>query len=457
MALTHDSALSEVNDWQTANYYYLIGRIEKLKQRIQSTQNDSEGGFSGIELSQEREQTELLLNLDRLCHYFNLSNFECDLLLLAAGFEFVPDLPQVCALALGREPYPLTLGLVTSLFSQVDWNALSIQGPLRQWQLIEVGEGRSWQMRPLRLPEAVLNYLLGIYTCDERLAALLKPVTSYPRKMAHSQVFIETIVHSWIQGNNQQTVLHLIGNDIDSQCDLIQKASTLLEYPVFKLNMHAFPDEGQELYTLLRLLVREVTLHPNLIFLLEYDALPIEKRRVLATVVNYVPAHWVLLGQEVLTGISYPVTYLQMPFLTTVEQLQLWQQILGTAVTIEEEQLASLVAQFNLNATQINHFAHTWLKDPTTKTTADVQGLWQHCRRYLRQKTHSLVQVIDPKAGWQDLSLPIAQTQILHALIAQVKQRAQVYQQWGFANKTSRGLGICALFAGPSGTGHPRG
>ncbi len=31
--------------------------------------------------------------------------------------------------------------------------------------------------------------------------------------------------------------------------------------------------------------------------------------------------------------------------------------------------------------------------------------------------------------------------------------RAQVYEQWGFAAKSSRGLGISALFAGASGTG----
>jgi SpoVK/Ycf46/Vps4 family AAA+-type ATPase len=34
-----------------------------------------------------------------------------------------------------------------------------------------------------------------------------------------------------------------------------------------------------------------------------------------------------------------------------------------------------------------------------------------------------------------------------------VHRRGQVYNAWGFAAKSSRGLGISALFAGPSGTG----
>jgi SpoVK/Ycf46/Vps4 family AAA+-type ATPase len=38
-------------------------------------------------------------------------------------------------------------------------------------------------------------------------------------------------------------------------------------------------------------------------------------------------------------------------------------------------------------------------------------------------------------------------------IAAQVRHRYQVYQQWGFADRMTRGLGISALFAGESGTG----
>ena len=38
-------------------------------------------------------------------------------------------------------------------------------------------------------------------------------------------------------------------------------------------------------------------------------------------------------------------------------------------------------------------------------------------------------------------------------IVAQLRQRVQVYDEWGFAGKSRRGLGISALFAGPSGTG----
>ncbi|HSU19817.1 MAG TPA: ATP-binding protein, partial [Acidobacteriaceae bacterium] len=41
----------------------------------------------------------------------------------------------------------------------------------------------------------------------------------------------------------------------------------------------------------------------------------------------------------------------------------------------------------------------------------------------------------------------------LQRIAIHVRQRARVYESWGFELKGSRGLGISALFAGPSGTG----
>jgi SpoVK/Ycf46/Vps4 family AAA+-type ATPase len=42
---------------------------------------------------------------------------------------------------------------------------------------------------------------------------------------------------------------------------------------------------------------------------------------------------------------------------------------------------------------------------------------------------------------------------LLHELTSHVRHRATVYQRWGFGAAGQRGLGISALFTGPSGTG----
>src|SRR6202030_1528107 len=65
----------------------------------------------------------------------------------------------------------------------------------------------------------------------------------------------------------------------------------------------------------------------------------------------------------------------------------------------------------------------------------------------------NLAQWIKPTATWDDLVLSETQRRLLRHLTDHVHQRSIVYQDCGFASKGSRGLGISALLAGPSGTG----
>jgi SpoVK/Ycf46/Vps4 family AAA+-type ATPase len=54
---------------------------------------------------------------------------------------------------------------------------------------------------------------------------------------------------------------------------------------------------------------------------------------------------------------------------------------------------------------------------------------------------------------WDDLVLPQDQLETISELVARVRERRRVYEDWGFAAKVGRGLGIAALFSGPPGTG----
>ena len=49
--------------------------------------------------------------------------------------------------------------------------------------------------------------------------------------------------------------------------------------------------------------------------------------------------------------------------------------------------------------------------------------------------------------------LPGPQRVILDEIAAHVRQRATVYEDWGFDAVLRRGLGVTALFAGGTGTG----
>jgi SpoVK/Ycf46/Vps4 family AAA+-type ATPase len=60
---------------------------------------------------------------------------------------------------------------------------------------------------------------------------------------------------------------------------------------------------------------------------------------------------------------------------------------------------------------------------------------------------------LEAAATWEDIVLPPQQLDLLHRIADQVENRVQVYEKWGFGARMNRGLGVSALFAGPSGTG----
>lgn len=70
-----------------------------------------------------------------------------------------------------------------------------------------------------------------------------------------------------------------------------------------------------------------------------------------------------------------------------------------------------------------------------------------------RPRLNDLAQRIEPIGKWENLILPEQQIATLKELAMHVKQRARVYEEWGFGAKGILGLGITALFTGESGTG----
>ncbi|MBA3541631.1 MAG: ATP-binding protein [Deltaproteobacteria bacterium] len=54
---------------------------------------------------------------------------------------------------------------------------------------------------------------------------------------------------------------------------------------------------------------------------------------------------------------------------------------------------------------------------------------------------------------WKDLVLPDDQTFAMLELLARIRERRLVYEDWGLGDRVGKGLGVSALFSGPPGTG----
>ena len=131
------------------------------------------------------------------------------------------------------------------------------------------------------------------------------------------------------------------------------------------------------------------------------------------------------------------------------EQVELWRHALGTALPALESEAETLVSHFSLDAGRIQAAVAEVAPDPAPSAAA----LWDASRSQSRPRLEGLAQRIEPAAAWDDLVLPDKQKKLLAQIAVHVRQRSKVLNGWGFAAKNGRGLGVSALFSGPSGTG----
>ncbi len=95
---------------------------------------------------------------------------------------------------------------------------------------------------------------------------------------------------------------------------------------------------------------------------------------------------------------------------------------------------------------------------PARRALAAVQAgvapdLWHAARTEAGGDFDGLAQQVVQPSDWDDLVLPPAQQAALGQMAGFLRNRSVVNDQWGFADKSPRGLGMAALFYGDSGTG----
>jgi SpoVK/Ycf46/Vps4 family AAA+-type ATPase len=135
-------------------------------------------------------------------------------------------------------------------------------------------------------------------------------------------------------------------------------------------------------------------------------------------------------------------------------QRQLWTEALGDAAPSLADGIEALAAQFRFSAETIASIA-TVAKAAESPDDSQQQSarLWNACRVHSRPRLETMAERIVPCATWDDLVLPETQVKTLRQLASQSRHRMTVLETWGFAAKGRRGLGLSALFSGPSGTG----
>ena len=442
--------------WTVANQRCLMAELAVL-----STSLDAPGDGGNTNDSSEarawRDACDAMLApsaLDKLCAAFGLSNFERRVLVLCAGVELDGRFAARLAAAPGSggHPWP-SFGLALAAFpDEAHWDALATSGPLRRWRLVEFvgGVGQSsLVMNALRLDERILFYLTGVAAPEERFAGLVSPVPSGELPASQSST-LERLADAWSgDGSTTPPVLGLCGPDASARRAFAANLGARVGREVFSLPAHGLPTHPGELESLHRLWEREARL-TDAALLLECDRSEGSDAPARELAIDRW-IEWTRTPLLISSREPRPPAPGARPFLTAdlarptaAEQRLVWQQALGTAAAgALNGQLEHVVSQFDFSAAAIHAAAGRFRGG----------DLWETCRRHARGRLEGLAQHIPSRARWENLVLPAPQTRTLREIATQVRHRATVCEDWGFAEQSSRGLGLSALFCGPSGTG----
>ncbi|MEO1126892.1 MAG: AAA family ATPase [Cyanobacteria bacterium J06639_16] len=484
MPVSHSAANSQTVSqsavWHEANRCYLMGCLDRLRQRL-----EAQGGRSRsrrpvacpypllklqvyVAISLEL----LYLSMGRvsalaiLCKTLHLTAFEQGVLLLCAGGELEATWGPLCAAAQAdpQRNFP-TFGLALALFPDAHWSALTPDAPLRQWRLLRFDADRPLTTSPLRIDERILHYLLGLTYLDESLTSLVQRVKTTDQLVPSHVAIVQQITANW-QGIAQLSaypVIQLCGSDRAGKQAIAAAACQQLKVSLYSLPAFLLPRQSQDLQTFLRRWRREALLTRSAL-LIDDDGVSPEGGgygSAIAHMLETVPGMLFVSNRDRRPPAYRPTITFDIGQPTSQEQRLLWQTALGTAAQTLNGYIDTLVSQFDLSAPTVNTIGTSVLKQLETEADNDVAGvagdrlqqqLWQACRGQARPRMEDLAQPISSRAEWDDLVLPQEQKMVLREIAAHVRQRATVYERWGFG-RGGRGLGISALFAGASGTG----
>ena len=464
--------------WLEANRRYLMAAVRQIHQRLKETvarktiPSDLEPATRIAEDVPEIGIESNLLEsppvIDVLCQRFGLSLFERQILLLCAGAELNRKFGSLFAALHGdpQQAYP-TFGLALSLFPEGDWAALTPTSPLRQWCFIEVMPGVELTQCPLRIDEHILHRLMGLEQLDVRLRGIVEfvaPDESTTLPISH-QTIANQIVEMGLGLSHERSAVQLWGSDGPTKRAIALAAAARQGLSLHVVDAAALPTDRSQVKHLQTLWTRE-SIFSQSIVLLACDHLSLlvasevaQRKTIVGDVVEHYDWPLIVASEDRFPQRQRPLLSIQVHSPTPWEQRQLWYEHLGKnlgenlgeTVSALSGCVDQLVSYFNLSTSGIQSVCDR--VNTTTATEAVTMQLWQTCLEQARPKLGELAQRMSSSAKWDELILPEVEFQVLRTLVAHVRQRATVYERWGFSRGGQRGLGISALFAGASGTG----
>ena len=345
-------------------------------------------------------------------------------------------------------------------------DALSPSGRMFRYALVERADKQevsSWIRRSVRGSDRLLQLAIGALPAparDTRLRVALRdgePIVEPVNEALPDQLAVATeaiaevrrafatpgaiVVVSGMPGLGRRTLLATIARE--------------LGHGVLELDAKNLARDPIVLARQLRAVARECRLLDRIPLVANLDALATDAAPTLDLVGSELVAHVEGLVLAT-TGVNAPAIRwsrstigVSLAHPSSEQRGELWIRELGQGSESDAELLAT---QYPL-APALIHRAAGAAKARANGKTIQPDDVYAGIRGVLDDRLGQYARRVTITQTWDDLVLSQDHVDTIDELVARVRERRRVYEQWGFAAKVGKGLGISALFSGPPGTG----
>jgi predicted nucleic acid-binding protein len=330
------------------------------------------------------------------------------------------------------------------------WRELGSAGALSQYALVEwIDASGPEHRRTLRVASRVLALLYGDVSLDPELAGCATlAIPSSPGSLEIAPGVRESVAIAIAAGGS--VIVH--GATGTGRRSLLATLAEEQGHALLQVDARALSTDRDKLKRQLRIVARECRLLGVVPLLLHLDALAavgdvsdrldvVEAELaglVLATASRSLARRW-----------RRPPAIVEMPALSGTQLAALWSRVLPQASPGDADLLATMYPLAPALVEAVGTVARREAADGDMRPEHIEAGV----RVILDDRLAGLAVRLDITQTWDDLVLPEEQTTAVVELLARIRRRRRVYEDWGFAKKLAKGLGVSALFSGPPGTG----
>ncbi len=413
-----------------------------------------------VELAQEHNYP---LRLQHLAAVFGLSSFELDTLLIGLApaldvhyerlYSYLQDdvtrkRPTVnLVLNLLCDPGPERL-LYLSHFAE--------EAPLVHHRLLKLeGEAGPLLNQVLTVDESIIAWLLGHYRPSAELAG--RASWSWPGPDPSDHLLAAQVQPELASIGAERPLVVFYGADHTAQAAAARLLAVEQQRPLLRVELS---QGGESPLPLLRLALRDARLTGAIPYLSGWDSCLVEgvvPPDLLTTLCAY-PALVIVAGTTAwqASGIRRErrLLWLEFPIPAYAQRLALWEHFLKNVPTAHKLDLVGLSGQFLLTGGQIRD-AVAATRDIAAQYNRPLhnEDLFSAVRAHSNPRLATLARKITPRYDWPDIILPRDQMTLLREIVATVRQRPQVLNEWGVGQKLASSRGVTILFAGEPGTG----